>query len=175
MARGGAAFLMEEGTSMLTHQGSPKRCLVSILVTFLVPMIAIGCGEDDGIGRRYPVSGTIKYHGQPVPKATVTFTPADAGAGRPAAGGTDENGSYRLGTASSDDGALPGKYTVSISAVEIDLSKTKNVPGGMYRSDIILKAPKKSMVPAKYSSTKTSTLSAEVKPDRNTFDFALED
>ena len=161
---------------MLTHQGSPKRGLVPILVGFgLAAMILIGCGEDDGIGRRYPVSGTIKYHGQPVPKATVTFTPADAGAGRPATGGTDEGGSYRLGTASSEDGALPGKYVVTVSAVELDLSKTKNVPGGMYRADIIVKAPKKSTVPAKYSSTKTSPLSAEVKAERNTFDFTLED
>jgi hypothetical protein len=161
---------------MSPYRGCTNRGLAPILVGFgLVSMTVIGCGEDDGIGRRYPVSGTIKYRGQPVPKATVTFTPVDVAAGRPATGGTDENGYYRLGTAATDDGALPGKYTVSISAVEVDLSKTKTAPGGMYRHDIIVKAPTKKMVPAKYSSTKTSPLAAEVQTERNTRDFELED
>ena len=141
----------------------------------LLPVAAIGCGEDDGIGQRYPVSGTVTYQGQPVPRATITFTPVDAGGGRPATDDTDQSGYFQLSTASPRDGALPGKYLVTVSAVEIDLSKTKGAPGGMYRSDIILKAPKKRLVPAKYSSTKTSPLTAEVKPQSNTVDLALED
>jgi len=141
----------------------------------LVSASLMGCGEDDGIGKRYPASGTVTYRGQPVPKATVTFTPVDAGSGRPATGTTDQNGYYNTSTASPGDGALPGKYKVTISAVEIDLSKTKNAPGGMYRADIIVKAPKKTMIPAKYGSAKDTTLSAEVKEQRNTLDFPLED
>ena len=160
----------------ITHRIRFFRRLAEALIGLvLVPLIMSGCGEDDGIGKRYPVSGTVTYRGQPVPKATVTFTPADAGSGRPATGTTDQDGYYSLSTASPGDGALPGKYAVTVSAVEIDLSKTKNAPGGMYRTDIIIKAPKKAMIPAKYGSTKASPLSAEVKEQRNTFDLALED
>ena len=47
--------------------------------------LSAGCG-DDGYGRRYPVSGTVTYKGQPLKQGTITFTPADADAGRPPAG-----------------------------------------------------------------------------------------
>jgi len=156
---------------MRSHRGW-RACAILAIVLWVG---AAGCGEDDGIGKRYPVSGTVTYKGQPVPKATVVFSPADAQTGRPATSTTDSDGVYQLTTASPGDGALPGKYAVTVSAIERDLSKTKNAAGGMYRADIILKAPKKLMVPAKYGERKSSTLTVEVKPERNTFDFPLED
>src|SRR4051795_1119568 len=103
---------------MLTCRESSKRCLVSMLIG-LVPIVAIGCGEDDGIGQRYPVSGKVTYKGEPVAKGTVGFVPMDSG-GRVANGDLQPDGSYTLTTHTPRDGALPGKYRVSVSAVEID-------------------------------------------------------
>jgi hypothetical protein len=64
---------------------------------------------------------------------------------------------------------------VSISAVEIDRSVTKNKPGGMYRVDLLAKAPRKILVPLKYGDPNSSGLTAEVKAETNTFNFTLSD
>src|SRR5262249_20719765 len=124
---------------------------------------------------RYRVSGKVTYRGEPVTKGSVTFTPMDQGSGRTATGELQSDGSYTLTTATPGDGALPGKYRVSISAVEIDRSVTKGKPGGMYRVDVLAKAPRKDLVPPKYGDPNTSTLAAEVKAEPNTFHFDLSD
>jgi hypothetical protein len=150
------------------------RGLVGLLVV-LGLAIASGCGEDEGIGRRYPVSGKVTYKGEPVPKGTVSFTPADSKIGRHAGGDIQPDGSYRLTTLTPGDGALPGKYLVSVAAQEVDTSATKNAVGGMYRVDIVAKAPRKYLVSRKYADPNQSGLTAEVKAETNTFDFHLAD
>jgi hypothetical protein len=138
-----------------------------------------GCG-DDGFGKRYPVSGTIKYKGEPVVKGSVTFTPTESANGRTASGELSADGGYTLTTASSNDGALPGKYYVTIVSMEVDTSKvnaTVAAKGGAGRQDEIAKATKvaKRLVPAKYSIPSTSKLEATVEEKQNTFDFDLTD
>ncbi|HZW33938.1 MAG TPA: hypothetical protein VFF52_24660 [Isosphaeraceae bacterium] len=134
----------------------------------------IGCGQDDGIGTRYPVSGTITYKAEPVKKGTITFTPQEQG-GRAASGDISE-GAYRLTTQSPGDGALPGKYRVSIIAKEPDegaLAKTKGRPN---QADVVksyLRA--KDMIPKKYQLADTSGLTAEVKGQSNDLSFELKD
>jgi hypothetical protein len=144
------------------------------LICFAVLAGVSGCGEDDGIGRRYPVSGKVTYKGEPVTKGTVGFVPMDS-SGRAANGEIQSDGSYTLTTHAPRDGALPGKYRVSVSAVEVDTSVTKNKPGGMYRVDLLAKAPRKVLVPLKYGDPNQSGLTAEVKPESNTQDFKLTD
>jgi hypothetical protein len=134
-----------------------------------------GCSSDDGIGTRYPVNGKVTLKGEPVAKGTVTFTPTDQGGGRTATGDLQSDGSYTLTTATPRDGALPGKYRIAISAVEIDRSVTKNKTGGMYRVDLLAKAPRKVLVPLKYGDPNASGLTAEVKPQTNRLDFDLTD
>jgi hypothetical protein len=73
------------------------------------------------------------------------------------------------------DGALPGKYLVTVAVTEVDTSATKNVVGGMHRADLIFKAPRKFLVPRKYSDPNRSNLKAEVKAETNRFDFELQD
>jgi hypothetical protein len=136
-----------------------------------------GCGADD-LGRRYSVSGTVTYKGQPVEKGTITFTPSDAN-GRVATG-TIENGKYTLSTLGDNDGALPGKYMVSMSAREIDLSiaeKNAEKTGGMLRQDDVAKAYAKAKmdIPAKYELAETSGLTATVEQKSNTINFELQD
>src|SRR4051794_35506157 len=106
----------------MTRLVRPRPMMAMIVGLRLRP--AIGCGPDDGIGRRYPVSGTVTYKGQPVPLGTVTFTP-ESTEGRPAAGDIEADGSYTATTATTGDGMLPGKYKVSINAVDRDMSVVK--------------------------------------------------
>jgi len=140
-------------------------------------LLALGCGDDTGLSRRYPVSGTVKYKGEPVAKGQITFAPTSAD-GR-AANGDIVDGSYSLTTATPGDGALPGSYNVTVVSVEADTTKLKEVAkGGQFHHDKDFGkavASAKKLVPSKYSLADTSGLKAEVKAQSNKFDFDLTD
>ncbi len=160
---------------------TPRRrtltALASMSLSF-VALLAIGCGDDSGLATRYKVTGTVKYKGAPVEKGTVTFAPEDAANGRSATS-TITNGSYSLTTHANNDGALPGKYKVTVSSREVDLTKAQanNKAGGSMRQDDIAKAYKeaKKLTPAKYEIPETSGLSYEVKASSNVYDIDLQD
>jgi hypothetical protein len=153
-------------------------------------LIVLGCSSDDGLGSRYSVSGTVTYKGSPLAKGTIGFTPEDQALR--GASGEINNGSYSLTTQAPGDGALPGKYKVSIASKEdADVEVAKN----LLRNDLkkkgvdasqmppivppeyMMKAAKnvKSLIPVKYASPNTSKLSATVEARSNTIDFTLED
>jgi len=137
----------------------------------------LGCGDDTGLAKRYPVSGKVTYKGEPVEKGRISFVPTTPD-GRPAAGQI-ENGRYSLTTLAPDDGAIPGKYKVTVLAQEIDTSEMKAIAkGGQFHHDkAFLKATKtaKALVPSKYSLAETSGLEREVKAQSNSLDFDLTD
>lgn len=161
----------------IPKQVRPWSVITILAVAGLTPVA--GCGDDEGIGKRYPVSGTVTYNGQPLEKGTINFQ-AIAADGR-SAGGDIQGGEYRLMTQSPGDGALPGKYRVSITAKDVDMSKveaTSKKQGGTLPSKKDLgQAFQKSkrLIPARYESASTSGLEAEVKEGSNTFDFPLTD
>jgi len=149
------------------------RCLAVALGMAL--MLVLGC-SDDGLGKRYPVYGTVTYKGEPVAKGNINFVPTGA-EGR-AANGPIENGKYTLSTLGNDDGAFPGSYQVAIIATDADYTQVKaNAGGGAGRQDDVYKAnmSAKSLIPTKYRSIQTSDLKAEIKPESNKFDFTLTD
>ena len=94
--------------------------------------------------------GTVKLDGQPLPKATVRFTPVETG--RHSTGETDDNGYYELQYTQRDEGALLGKHKVSIRT---------------YRSEDDEVTPEK--LPTKYNTE--TTLEAEVKSGSNEINF----
>jgi hypothetical protein len=155
-----------------------RRPAVAGLVAAGLLLVA-GCGEDDGIGQRYRVTGTVTYNGKPLEQGTINFqtkTPEARGAS-----GDIQGGAYSLTTRTSGDGALPGKYRVSIVAKDVDLSDveatSKKFRGAMPSKKDLGKAFQKSkrLIPAKYESPGTSGLEAEVKEQSNTIDFSLTD
>ncbi len=155
---------------------SPRLLIAGAVATALVVSV-LGCGDDSGLGKRYPVSGTVTYKGQPVEKGRISFAPAKNTEGRAAAGDI-QNGSYSLTTAITNDGALPGSYKVSFIAKDVDLTQvTANLKGGSARPKDVIKANKtaKNLIPLKYGSPETSGKTAEVKEQSNKIDFDLTD
>ncbi len=103
--------------------------------------LALGCGDETGLEKRYPVSGTVTYHDQPVKHGQIHFLPESVG-GRSATG-VIEDGRYSLTTMVPDDGAVPGKYQVTIVSKDIDFTKVKETiakKGGTGRQKDIIKA-----------------------------------
>jgi hypothetical protein len=76
--------------------------------------MAAGCGS----GGTYPVKGTLVYEDNQQPVAelagfSVTFTSPTLG--KSATGTVGEDGTFRLTTVQSNDGAFPGSYKVIVS------------------------------------------------------------
>jgi hypothetical protein len=142
-------------------------------------LLVIGC-SDDGLGKRYPVSGTVTYNGENVKAGTISFyATGGPDADAHAATGSIVDGSYTLSTIGGDDGAFPGDYEVAISARNPDMSKAEEnatKSGGAFRQDDVAKAYANapSLIPKKYESTQDSGLTAKVEQGSNTIDFKLE-
>jgi len=163
---------------MSGNPGLARRPLIVVGAALSFSLItAFGCG-DDGLGKRYPVSGTVTYKDQPLAKGAISFYATGAGNETRGAFGTIENGKYSVSTQSDGDGAFPGDYVVSINAREADMSAAeKNAKGGSARQDDVLKAYKnaKSPIPQKYEVPESSGLKAKVEARSNTFNFNLTD
>lgn len=119
----------------------------------VVVCVFIGCGGDG----KYPVSGTVKWEGTPIPadhNGHITFMPLDASI-TPDACSIGADGRYNLR-------ASPGE-----KRVEILISRpTGKVVEAMGMS------PEEMYVPRKYN--EESALKIDVKAERNEFDFDLE-
>ncbi|QDV36534.1 hypothetical protein [Tautonia plasticadhaerens] len=142
-------------------------------------IVVLGCGDDTGIGKRYSVTGKVTFKGAPLEKGRIDFIPTDLENGRPATG-TIQDGIFRLTTLTPGDGALPGDYKVTISALNVDntaVEKTIMEQGGGGRQHEIAMATQKgkSLVPSKYSLADTSGLTATVEERSNSFTFDLEE
>ena len=101
-----------------------KKCslinLYSLLCGMAIVTSAAGCGasaDDLALGT---VSGKVTHDGQPVNGGIVQFTPgpstaAKGRAGKPASGNVGADGTFKLSTYGTNDGAVLGKHTVNYS------------------------------------------------------------
>lgn len=140
-----------------------------------------GCGS--GRPKTVPVTGVVTLDGKPVEGANVTFYPdtgQSAGTAqpkktdqvtRPATGTTDKEGKFTLKTFEPGDGALPGKYKVTIIKKEVTgfLADKDGLSGGIAPGGI----QEKWIIPKKYADPQTSGLTAEVKPGMGPLEFKL--
>jgi hypothetical protein len=169
-------------TLMLSPNARASHYFVALTMSGVL-LVMTSCGTDDGFGKRYPVSGTVSYNGKPLEKGTISFVPDDPK--DVGANGAIENGSYTLSTGGNNDGARAGKYKVTISAKEDATAKAKAdfakeskgadldfVPRQFMANAA---AAAKSLIPAGYGDTRTTTLTAEVKEQSNTIPFELSD
>jgi hypothetical protein len=111
----------------------------------------LGCGGPSGAPNEaktmvVPVSGKLlTASGSPVANAWVVFNPKEI-PGHEANAPTGPDGSFRLSTFGKEDGAIPGKYVVTV--------EPHPYPKGA-----------KPSIPRQYSSAKDSPLTVEVKKD----------
>jgi hypothetical protein len=139
-------------------------------IAALLGITVFGCGGES-LPKRVPVSGSVTYKGKAVEGATVGFL--GEGAPRIASGVTDKDGKFTLTTYEPNDGAIPGKHTVTVTKTEqgSDLMETTDrnanadpeAAGDAYAKSMAraAKDPKqgaKDLLPAVYSSPNTSPL-----------------
>jgi|694.fasta_scaffold46717_1 hypothetical protein len=172
-------------------------CISSALFSCL---LFCGCSGDN-LEPVYPVTGTVTAKGKPVEGAIVAFTPVKPGVGIAASAITDSSGVYKLSTRASNDGAAAGQYSVTIAKYDKKLPPKKEKdaepkadatteaaanaepydvtnpypPGYNEMTEAEIAASiAKNVLPAKYASTASSNLTAEVKNGTNTFDFKVD-
>ncbi len=139
-----------------------------------------GCGNPQAdVPQTYPVSIKIAHGGQPVQGASVTLIPQGQ-AGRGAAGVTDANGVAKIGLPGLADGAVPGKYGVTVSKVEGAPSDPNMSAEEFYKQQksnpAATPASPKHLLPVKYLSAQTGGLECEVKEQQDQlFEFRLTD
>jgi hypothetical protein len=144
-----------------------SRFLVSFTLATLL-LASAGCGGSGGssLEGTVPVSGVITYQGRPLADAAVTLVPSatDNQAARGAFGRTDEDGRFLLMTAQPGDGVLPGNYKVTISKIAAEPEEAPSTGDADYFDPETARppAPAVPLVPPKYSSAKTTDLTAEV-------------
>lgn len=134
-------------------------------------ILLTGCNQGP---HTVPVHGTVKVNGEPLSEGVVMFYPTS---GRPATGQIAEDGSYTLTTLEQGDGAMPGKYAVTIEAVEV----TESAPAPKSLEEEIAagaagaqpQAKIKWLAPEEYADRTTTPLSATVVDGDNAIDFDI--
>lgn len=120
----------------------------------------LGCSGDPSpaeLSNLAPVSGSIKFKGEPIHGAIVTFHPDDHGAtGKPpiASAVVDANGQFAVNSSISrfiEPGTAPGSYRLTVSWLEAAPTPLD--------ADAV-----KERLPRKYQNPQTSGLVATVEP-----------
>ena len=156
-----------------------SRSLVYLLVATGVAFFS-GCGKPKvEAPTTYPVSIKIAHRGQPVEGASVTLVPQGQ-SGRGAAGVTDANGVAKMGLPGLTDGAVPGKYWVTVSKVEGVQSDPNLSAEEFYKQQssnpAAAPASPKHLLPVKYLSAQSGGLECAVTEQQDQlFEFNLTD
>ena len=131
-------------------------------LVLLVACGVAGCGDPLN---RQAISGTVTFKGKPIVVGSISFSPLDPTA-RTTVGASIRDGKYEV---VSEHGLTPGKYRVSLTALDKEVLGPVDVTQAMPAA----KDMPKEILPAKYGAQ--STLEAEVKSGGdNVFDFNLE-
>ena len=129
---------------------------------WIILALALASCRGSGQEAVYPVKGKVVYQGKPAEGAIVTFhslTPRGNAKGPlPLPGGrAHKDGSFRLSTYQSNDGAPAGKFAVTI----------------VYRSPEQKEGDENTgpdLLGARYADPKTTPLQVEIKPGANELD-----
>ena len=130
-------------------------------------LLIAGCGERSEVAeivKTVNAQGVLTYQGKPLENYQIIFQPP--GNLRPAAGRSDAEGKFRLGTNKIGDGAVPGTHRVTVVYVgpEVNLA-----PGDEFKEI----PPPKVVIPEKYASPESSDINLVV-PAGGTADLKIE-
>jgi len=148
----------------------PRAALRAPAIALIVVALVAGCG--DGVGKTYPVSGTVFIGAAPLDakSATVMFVP-DRTKGNTSSfepGATvDSTGHYTVFT-KNQRGAPPGWYKVVVTGIA-------EAPPPESKGPLTKRPAPKSLVPAKYGRAATTPLEIEVvaNPATGAYDLNL--
>lgn len=134
-------------------------------------VIGAGCGgkPPDNRPKRVPFSGKVTLDGSPVEGATVVLAP-ESGSGPAASGMTDGGGLVAFTTFESRDGAVPGKYLVTVTKTSFPEGAPLTADDPAYDPSTAVTAVvkgAKELLPVKYKTAKTSGLTVEVTTGDN--------
>jgi len=142
-----------------------RWCFLVSLAAAIAAGVA-GCGDAAREGpETVKVIGTVTLDGEPLAGAHVTFSPKTAGP--PAFGETDDQGRFSLQTFEPGDGAIAGKYLITVTkmasqgAIEFEDEAAKEEYLRQH-GDQASQVKFVNDVPDKYSNRKTSGLTAEI-------------
>jgi len=141
---------MKDSHAMFRHIRPGQLACASLILALCLT----GCGSDGP--ERGIVTGKVTLNGAPLPGADVEFQPEE---GSPSYAMTDDKGRYDLMYTRDKRGAMVGEHTVRIVT-----PTTSTDPEGNQ-----VMVPQQ--VPPKYNAG--STLTRDVKPGKNKFDFEL--
>ena len=128
--------MSSRSNSALKSYGEARR---RFLIGAAALLLLAGCSDRPDL---VAVSGSVLIDGQPLTTGNIKFVPDRA---RASWGTIDQSGRFTLSCYEKDDGAVPGKHRVQISALEI------------------LKGNKaKWLAPPKYADFRTSQLEFEI-------------
>jgi hypothetical protein len=147
-------------SSQLTLQ-LMRPCRERLAVALAACCICLGgCRQEPT--HQFPVSGTVRFQGQPLDQGRIQFDPASDDIGT-FSGAKIQDGKYSI---PAESGLAPGNYRIRISSAEPAAEKPLEAPGESG-------TPAKDRIPAKYNAE--TTLKAEVKRDvDNKIDFDLQ-
>jgi hypothetical protein len=144
---------------MFLRIGRLPRRICAIGLAISICLAAAGC-----TGSRASVAGAVTFDEQPVNGGRIFFIPQGEPVGRPTVHATIVQGKYYL---PADQGPEFGKHRVEIVWHKKPGGKPPGKPGDPgYSTDDLVQT-----LPAIYNSK--STLSVDVQPGSNTFDYAL--
>ena len=134
-----------------------------LVLLSIVPLT--GCGSSDE--NLKPVNGTVKYQGQQLAGATVTFLPIEDTPGFGGSGKTDVDGKFNIIYARGGDGLLPGKYKVTVSK--------RVMPDGSAPPDDVdpIESPARETLPPHYSNEATTRITKTVAQEGGLADIDL--
>jgi len=151
-----------------------QACVGLFLIGF-----SSGCGAN-ALGT-VKAGGQVTYKGEPLAGATVTFVPQSGQ--RAASGISDASGQFLATTLVVGDGAMPGRYTVTVTKTQESMvpKTTEEMSTDDMRKiekEMMGKAPAMgiepvNLLPAKYKSAETSPLNCDL-PKSGKGDFMFE-
>lgn len=121
-----------------------------------VAVLGAGCGRS--LPRTSEVRGRVTLDGGPLEGAAILFQPMDGGV--PARGSSTADGAFVLSTFQEGDGAVPGRYRVAVSKVEV--TGVAATPDGLSGPGTPGGVKERSLIPKRYADPATSGLTAEV-------------
>lgn len=142
------------------------RLFETLTASMLLAVLGCGSGDTGDVLPTAPASGILSYQGEPLAYHQVTLFPA--GNRRPAAGTSDADGKFVLGTNKPGDGAIPGAHQVSVVYVG---PPSSDPAAGM--NEFPAPPPPTIRIPEKYRDPARSGITVEV-PSGGLADWQLE-